>query len=540
MEQIDVNYGRLKRYDTTKPPMKQRMIFTALLRLLCGISMIGKQYKIEKINMDSLKPPYILLCNHMYFVDFHLSFIATWPHPVNNIATIDGYYRRPFLMEWIGCLCKRKFTTDMTLLRSAKKVLHEYGDILCMYPEARYSPAGTTAILPDSLGKMVKKQGVPVVVLLHHGNYLHTPFWNYRKPRKVPLYSTMKQILTAEQVESMSAQEIGDVIRHEMTYDEYKWQREQQIHITESHRAEGLHKILYQCPHCMVESRMSSHDTILRCEACGKEWEMDTLGPDKDTKLVSWIHCTMKTPAETAVGFRSPKEAKECYGKMDSMVFVSKNSREAFLSVCPYAGRTGVIYNTNETSGILALSKEEAKLPKDAFCWCGVGKIVPIKGFDRMIRIQKRLTEEGYKACLCILGEGAQKAELEKLAADCGVAGSVSFLGYQTNPYKYVAKCDLFVCASHSEGFSTAATEALIVGTPVCTVDVSGMKEMLGENNEWGIVTENDEEALYQGIRRILDDPKLLAYYKEKAAQRGRKFSTENTVRAVEEMLMNL
>ena len=278
MEQIDVNYGRLKRYDTTKPPMKQRMIFTALLRLLCGISMIGKQYKIEKINMDSLKPPYILLCNHMYFVDFHLSFIATWPHPVNNIATIDGYYRRPFLMEWIGCLCKRKFTTDMTLLRSAKKVLHEYGDILCMYPEARYSPAGTTAILPDSLGKMVKKQGVPVVVLLHHGNYLHTPFWNYRKPRKVPLYSTMKQILTAEQVESMSAQEIGDVIRHEMTYDEYKWQREQQIHITESHRAEGLHKILYQCPHCMVESRMSSHDTILRCEACGKEWEMDTLG----------------------------------------------------------------------------------------------------------------------------------------------------------------------------------------------------------------------------------------------------------------------
>ena len=72
-----------------------------------------------------------------------------------------------------------------------------YGDILCMYPEARYSPIGTTAILPDSLGKLVKQQGVPVVVLLHHGNYLHTPFWNYRKPRKVPLYSTMTQVLSA-------------------------------------------------------------------------------------------------------------------------------------------------------------------------------------------------------------------------------------------------------------------------------------------------------------------------------------------------------
>ena len=98
----------------------------------------------------------------------------------------------------------------------------------------------------------------------------------------------------------------------------------------------------------------------------------------------------------------------------------------------------------------------------------------------------------------------------------------------------------MFVCASYAEGFSTAATEALIVGTPVCTVEVSGMKEMLGENNEWGIVTENDEEALYQGIKRLLDDPELLTHYKEKAAERGRTFSTENTVKAVEEMLLSL
>ena len=141
-------------------------------------------------------------------------------------------------------------------------------------------------------------------------------------------------------------------------------------------------------------------------------------------------------------------------------------------------------------------------------------------------------------ACLCILGEGAQKAELEKLAADCGVAGIVSFLGYQTNPYKYVAKCDLFVCASHSEGFSTAATEALIVGTPVCTVEVSGMKEMLGENNEYGVVTENNEEALYQGIKQFFANSELLTYYKQKALERGKMFSTQKTVAAVEEMLL--
>lgn len=262
--------------------------------------------------------------------------------------------------------------------------------------------------------------------------------------------------------------------------------------------------------------------------------------PNKNTKLISWIHCTMKSFEQVAGSFRTATEVKDCYSKMNVMAFVSETNRDAFLAACPYKGRVEVLYNTNETNEILSLAKEEAKLPTDAFCWCGVGKVVPVKGFDRMIRIQKRLVEDGYRTHLCILGEGAQRAELEKLVADCGISDSVSFLGYQTNPYKYVAKCDLFVCASHSEGFSTAATEALIVGTPVCTVEVSGMKEMLGENNEWGIVTENDEDALYQGIKRLLDDPALLAHYKEMATQRGKTFSTENTVKAVEDMLLSL
>lgn len=262
--------------------------------------------------------------------------------------------------------------------------------------------------------------------------------------------------------------------------------------------------------------------------------------PNKDTKLISWIHCTMKAADDVARGFRSAEEAEACYSRMDTIVFVSRTNRDAFLGVCPYGGRTEVLYNTNETNEILALAQEDAQLPADAFCWCGVGKVVPVKGFDRMIRIQKQLIHDGCKTHLCILGEGAQKAELKKLVADCGVADSVTFLGYQTNPYKYVAKCDLFVCASHSEGFSTAATEALIVGTPVVTTLVSGMKEMLGENNEWGIVTENNEEALYQGIKRVLDDPKCLARYKEKAAQRGKTFSTENTVRDAEKFLLSI
>lgn len=258
------------------------------------------------------------------------------------------------------------------------------------------------------------------------------------------------------------------------------------------------------------------------------------------TKLVSWMHCTMHDAREAALGFRSIREAEAGYGRMDAMVFVSGSVRDAFLKSCPYPGRCEVLYNTNDSDRITALSGERAEMPHGQFLWCGVGKLEDVKGFDRMVRIQARLRQEGFDARLLILGEGSQRAELEALAASCGVSDSVSFLGYQTNPYKYVSKCDLFVCASHSEGFSTAATEALIVGTPVCTVEVSGMKEMLGQHNEWGIVTDNDEDALYQGIKGLLENPDRLAYYKEKAAERGRDFSTEQTVKAVEEMLLGL
>lgn len=268
----------VKHYNTQKPPLRQLGLFTLLMGGLSKLCMTGQPYKIEKIGMEGIKPPYILLSNHMYFVDFYINALATFPHKTYNIATIDGYYRRPLIMELLGCMCKRKFTTDPMLPKAVERVLFRYKGILSMYPEARYSPCGTTAILPTSLGALCKKAQVPVVVLLHHGNHLHTPFWNFRKPRKLPLYSTMTCVLTPEQIGAMDVSQVQAAIEQAMQYDEYKWQKEQGIRITEPTRAEGLHKVLYKCPHCQAESRMSSQGTTLFCEACGKSWEMTELG----------------------------------------------------------------------------------------------------------------------------------------------------------------------------------------------------------------------------------------------------------------------
>ena len=262
--------------------------------------------------------------------------------------------------------------------------------------------------------------------------------------------------------------------------------------------------------------------------------------PHENTKLVSWIHCS-PTEENIKVGFRNLKEAKKTYESFDNVVGVSSTVEQLLRKNIPAIGRTQVLFNTNDSNQILKLASEPVEdWNPQGLRLVTVGKIIPVKAFDRLIRIQARLRREGYELSTNILGLGAQQPEMEALCQKLGVTDSVHFLGYQTNPYKYVANSDLYVCSSLSEGFSTAATEALIVGTPVCTVEVSGMKEMLGENNEYGIITDNNEEALYQGIKKLLDDRALLTHYQKQAEVRGKVFSTENTVKAVEEMLLSL
>lgn len=268
---IPVNYKNKKRYKLAKYPIRQPLILAWLIHLISRIGLMGQDYKIEKINMEGLKGGYFLLSNHMYFIDFLVCAVATGWRRVNNVVSFDGYYRRPWLMELIGSIGTRKYVMDLHLIKSINRVLKR-GDILSMYPEARYTPAGITNYLPESLGKLIKMNKAPVVVMLHHGNHLYSPFWDFRHKRKAPLRATMTQILTAEQVKAMSVEEINAAVLEAMQYDDYQWQKDNHIRITEPFRAQGLHKVLYQCPHCKVESEMASEGAELYCKACGKRW----------------------------------------------------------------------------------------------------------------------------------------------------------------------------------------------------------------------------------------------------------------------------
>ena len=76
----------------------------------------------------------------------------------------------------------------------------------------------------------------------------------------------------------MTASEIYETVKKAMEYDEYRYQKENGILITEPFRAEGLHKVLYQCPNCKTESKMNSKGTEIFCLECGKRWNLNEDG----------------------------------------------------------------------------------------------------------------------------------------------------------------------------------------------------------------------------------------------------------------------
>ena len=278
--EIDSMNKEFKKFDMKAPPIRQRQWLRPITWALSFPFTMAQKTKIIKKNCEGLKPPYLLICNHNAFFDFMVATHAIFPHRANYVVAIDGFFGFPlkkWLLRNVGGICKRKFTTDLVLIRQIKRVLAN-GDVLILYPEARYSDCGTPSELPESLGQMCKMMKVPVVTLNCKGHHLKTPVWNL-KDRKIPYTEAyLTQLYTADQLKDASAEEINAKLTEALTYNDFAWQKENNIKITVPYRAEGLHNVLYQCAHCHTEYEMSSKGDTLTCGHCGKSWRMTELG----------------------------------------------------------------------------------------------------------------------------------------------------------------------------------------------------------------------------------------------------------------------
>lgn len=266
-----------ERFDMKKPPVRTKWYLRPLTILLSAPGVRKHRTKITKTRTDGLKPPYLLLCNHNSFLDFKVLTKAVFPQRCNYVVAIDGFIGREKLLRNVGCICKRKFTNDILLVRQLHRVIKN-GDVAVIYPEARYSLCGTTAILPESLGKLCKTLKVPVVTFICHGNHVTSPFWNLHERKIRPTEAEMTVLFTPEELKEATVDAVNEKLVAAFQYDDYAWQKERGLRTTYEKRAEGLQKVLYQCPACKTEFRMNSKDDRIFCEACGKAWTMSELG----------------------------------------------------------------------------------------------------------------------------------------------------------------------------------------------------------------------------------------------------------------------
>ncbi len=269
---------KIRRFDFTKKPINPCFLMTAAKLIISWPDLKKRNLKLEKVNMEGINGPYLLLVTHSSMVDFNIMLKATHPEKVNNVMTLEGFNTyTELLMRSLGVIGTRKFITDMHLIRNMKYSIEKLGNTFVLFPEARYSLDGCTSYLPDSVGKTAKMLKVPVVVLKIRGNFVTCPQWN-KINKKTYVEAVMEQIVTAEEMKTIPATEINARIREHFKYDDFKWQYEKKLKIDHPRRADGLHALLYKCPACLTEHETDSSGTELWCNHCGKRWYMDEYG----------------------------------------------------------------------------------------------------------------------------------------------------------------------------------------------------------------------------------------------------------------------
>lgn len=263
-----------------KNPRKPGPVLQKIVNILAGMDLKKAGFFEEKIGMDRLSKdePCLILMNHSSFIDLEIASKVLYPRPYQIVCTTDGFIGKEMLMRHLGCIPTQKFVIDLNLLKDMAYALRKLKTSVLMYPEAGYTFDGTATMLPESLGKCIKKLKVPVVMINTYGAFTRDPLYNMLQIRKVNISCKTRYLLSPEEIEEKSVDEINRLIKDCFSFDQFKWQQENRIKISEPFRADGLNRVLYKCPHCNREGNMLGKGIHIKCEACGASYTLDEYG----------------------------------------------------------------------------------------------------------------------------------------------------------------------------------------------------------------------------------------------------------------------
>ena len=245
---------------------------------------------------------------------------------------------------------------------------------------------------------------------------------------------------------------------------------------------------------------------------------------NKSSKKLAWVHTDLRlcNPQSLLMWFNSLEECREAYSKMDNVVCVSAEAAEGFKEKIGLSENVTYIYNMIPADEVIERSAEPCELEKRKFTIVTVGRLIPDKCQDRIIKAAKKLTDEGFDFDVWIVGGGGIEDELKTLTESLGMT-NIFLTGSQANPYSFMKNADLFVLSSRREGFAIVIPEAMACGLPVVSTACTGPVEIL-EDGKYGLIVENSDDGVYNGMKTMLTDEKTREHYREMSAKRYMRF----------------
>lgn len=258
---------------------------------------------------------------------------------------------------------------------------------------------------------------------------------------------------------------------------------------------------------------------------------------NRKARKLAWVHTDMIVNNWTDYLYKSSEQERDAYLKFDEIFCVSESVKEAFIKKYRIENNVSVKYNPVDSEEILKKAQEKSGLENEKRpLIISVGRLEKPKGYPRLVECAAKLKEEGYEFTLAIAGDGRQRESIEQFIEENGLSDTVKLLGFHDNPYKFVAAADAFICSSYIEGFSTAATESVILGKPVYTVDCPGMKELFGDE-ECGVIVPNTDSDLYLLLKHAVADEESRKKYTAAAKRRAEFFDIQTRMADIESVI---
>lgn len=246
-------------------------------------------------------------------------------------------------------------------------------------------------------------------------------------------------------------------------------------------------------------------------------------------KKIAFVHCDLSVNDMLSKVYTDPAGCITEYRSFDKVCFVAEDNRDGFFEAYGELSNSCILHNFIDFDKVKLLSEKLPDMVYESNGWklIAVGRLAPPKAYDRLLRIVSELETETQLE-LWIVGEGEERSKLEKIIQELNLH-SVKLLGFHDNPYPLIKQADFMVCSSLSEGYSTAVAEAIALGVPVITTKCSGMSELLA-HGEYGIIIENSEESLSEGLRELLNNKEQFGSLKQNVQRRSQEVSSKKAL----------